>query len=126
MQFTGIIGRQPGRHPADPVLQDVAQWAVKQDLRKAILWMRKAALGGDSKAMFNLALSLAEGEGAKRDPKEARKWFRKAAARGHAGAMYCLGEVYRDGDGVRANPVKALAWFSRAKAAGDPDAAKEI
>jgi TPR repeat protein len=61
---------------------------VRKEYEQAMAWNTKAAEAGLPEAMFNLGLSLDEGEGvAAADPQAAMDWFRRAADAGHGGAV---------------------------------------
>jgi len=50
-------------------------------------WLARAARQGHQDAMFQLARTIAEGEGLVRDQAEARRWYRLAAVAGHRDAV---------------------------------------
>ena len=104
---------------------------VALDNLKAARWWRKAAVGGNTDAQFNLGLLYAQGEGVVRNMMEAARWWHQAATRGDAAAQYALGLMFARGDGIaqRAHQPKRLmsnrhrplffcvytrlSWFSR-------------
>jgi TPR repeat protein len=63
---------------------------TKQDLRKGIEWMRKAARKGDAKAQYNLGMAYLDGEGVRVNRRNARVWFDKAAKQGHKKAITAI------------------------------------
>ena len=52
---------------------------VAQDYAKAIEWYRKAADGGNARAMFNIGALYEDGHGVHTDHAKAMEWYRKAA-----------------------------------------------
>ena len=79
---------------------------------------RDAALGY-CRAMHDLALHLATGEGAARDDSAAYRWFRQAAELGVADSQYNLGMLHQQGIGAPASLSEALFWFDVAALQGD-------
>ncbi|WP_295388321.1 tetratricopeptide repeat protein, partial [Thiolapillus sp.] len=60
---------------------------VRQDLKEAVKWYRRAAEQGYALAQYNLGVIYNNGQGVQQDKKEAVKWFRKAAEQGYASAQ---------------------------------------
>jgi localization factor PodJL len=92
---------------------------VTQNAAEARKWTARAAEGGDTAAMHNLALYYFRGEGGAQDTAAAAGWFRKAAQRGVVDSQYKLGQLYMAGSGVPRDFSEAYKWFSIAAAAGD-------
>jgi len=65
---------------------------------------RPLAEVGDTRAMYNLGVLLADG-----GPATARDWFEKAAEAGHTGAMHNLGVLLADSE-----PETARDWYEKA------------
>ena len=66
---------------------------VKQDLKKAVEWYRKAAEQGHAWGQNNLGELYEAGKGVKQDLKKAVEWYRKAAEQGNAWGQNNLGEL---------------------------------
>ncbi len=78
---------------------------------------RKAANAGNTSAMVELGVLLAEGDGIKKDETEAKAWFEKAALAGDPNGMANLGSVYGGGIGVPVDLAAAREWYGKAAAA---------
>jgi len=94
---------------------------LKKDPDQARRWTRRAAEGGELKAMHNLALYMIDGIGGPRDPASAAQWFHRAADQGLIDSQFNLGRLYEQGLGVPRNAAEALKWFLIAAKAGDVD-----
>ncbi len=102
---------------------------VAKNLSEARRWTERAARAGNRKAMHDLAVYFAEGEGGRQDYVSAVEWFRKAADYGLSDSQYNLGVLYEQGLGVSQDEGEALYWFEVAGRNGDQDAerrAREI
>jgi len=82
-----------------------------RDKVEAATWYRKAAEGGDSAAMINLAALQFSGSGVARDEAAAAGWVRKAAAAGSTDAMLDMGWLSARGLGVPQDDAAALRWY---------------
>jgi localization factor PodJL len=89
-------------------------------------WTERAAAAGESRAMHDLGVYFARGEGGAQDDVEAFRWFRQAAEYGVAASQYNLGLLYEQGRGVTANAYEALFWFLLASHQGDEGAAARV
>jgi TPR repeat protein len=74
-------------------------------------WVRAATEGGETRAMFNLGVLLAE----LGDSGEAEGWYRQAAEAGHTKAMSNLGVLLDE----RGDRGEAEGWYRQAAAAGE-------
>ena len=74
-------------------------------------WLQLAT-EGDTTAMFNLGVLLADS-----DPGQAHRWREEAAQAGHADAMYNMGVLLKDSD-----PGQARRWYEKAAEAGNAGA----
>ncbi|MGE0740199.1 MAG: AAA family ATPase [Hyphomonadaceae bacterium] len=82
------------------------------DLLLARQWTERAAGNGDARAMHDLGVYYARGEGGVDvDAVAAFRWFRQAAELGVADSQYNLGVLYQDGRGVNADAHEALFWY---------------
>ena len=95
---------------------------LPKDPVQARAWMSRAAAGGDSKAMFNLGLYFANGEGGEKDDRSAVAWFRRAADLGLHDAQFNLAVMHQNGRGAPKSAAEAYKWFLIAAASGDPGA----
>lgn len=82
---------------------------VDKDMKKALVWYRKAALQGSSLVQFNLAVLYENGRGTEVNFAEANEWYRKAAVQGDPLAIGNLGMLYIRGDGVPVNKIAGIA-----------------
>ncbi|OYX02448.1 MAG: hypothetical protein B7Z14_03335, partial [Bosea sp. 32-68-6] len=84
--------------------------------------MRKAALGGDARAVYELASRAADGPAASRDPKLALRLFERAAVAGLAPAQFRLGNMFEKGIGTARDLSLARVWYTRAAERGNAKA----
>lgn len=103
-------------------LHETGASGVKKDPAEARRWTERAANGGDSKAMHNLALYYFEGTGGPPNPVSAATWFRRAAEAGLQDSQYNLARLYELGNGVAQNRAEAYKWYLIAAAGGDAEA----
>eukprot|EP00727_Mastigamoeba_balamuthi_P013055 m51a1_g8372 hypothetical protein (463) ;mRNA; f:150982-152370 len=96
------------------------------DRRAAFAHWRAAADAGEGRALFELALCYALGDGVREDRAEAAELFRASAELGVPAAMLQAGECCLCGDGVARDEPAALEWFARARAAGSAEAAYRL
>jgi localization factor PodJL len=96
---------------------------VDRDRDAAIAWYERAALGGNPRAMHNLAVMAAEGtQGSAPDFARAAGWFIPAANRGLADSQFNLAVLFARGMGVERDLMESYKWFSLAANAGDNEA----
>jgi localization factor PodJL len=102
---------------------------LPRDLNAARRWTERAAMGGETAAMHNLAMYFYEGEGGPQDTAQALKWFSRAADEGVRDSQYNLALLYAQGLGTPQNLAEAYKWYLVAAAQGDAgarDAAKAL
>ena len=104
--------------------QPVAQYLAgaltsKSDAGRAAAWFERAALRGNIKAMHNLAIAYAEGQGVPEDDRRAAAWFNRAAQQGYVDSQFDLAVLFERGQGVTQNRVAALKWYLIAAKGGD-------
>jgi uncharacterized protein len=88
------------------------------DCAQSLMWLRKAASGGDKDARFILDMEAdASSDGP--DCTLTIGWYRDRAAGGDAHAQERLGELYFHGKSVPQNYAQALVWYRRAADQGD-------
>ena len=96
---------------------------VAADPVQARQWIRRAAEGGDVKAMHNYGIYLFEGVGAAPDPAGALEWLRRAAGKGLVDSQYNVAKLYEDGGtGIRPDLRQAYTWYLIAARGGDAEA----
>lgn len=82
----------------------------------------KLAKDGNTKAMYNLGVCYAKGEGVSHSYNEAAEWFQKAANNGLADAQFDLGIFYAKGYGVSQSYTEAIKWYRKAAEQGHVEA----
>jgi len=87
--------------------------------------MSTAAIGGNIKAMHDLAVFFAEGDAGPQSYSAAVEWFRQASEHGLVDSQYNLAVLYEQGLGVTADKEEAAYWFEVAGRAGDRDAVRK-
>ena len=99
---------------------------VPADPARAVHWYELAAQAGNRKAMHNLAVAYASGNGTAKNLAEAARWFSKAAALGLADSEFNLAVLYERGMGVPQSLLDAYKWYAIAAASGDPESKARI
>ncbi len=84
--------------------------------------LRKAALDGDARAVYELATRAADGPTGSRDPKLALRLFERAAVAGLAPAQFRLGNMFEKGVGAPRDLPLARIWYQRAAERGNAKA----
>jgi localization factor PodJL len=84
--------------------------------------LRKAALAGDARAVYELASRAADGPATARDPKLALRLFERAAVAGLPPAQFRLGNMFEKGVGAPRDPALARVWYVRAAERGNAKA----
>lgn len=84
--------------------------------------LRKAALDGDARAVYELASRAADGPTASRDPKLALRLFERAGVAGLAPAQFRLGNMFEKGIGTARDLSLARVWYTRAAERGNAKA----
>ena len=84
--------------------------------------LRKAALDGNARAVYELASRAADGPAASRDPKLALRLFERAAVAGLAPAQFRLGNMFEKGIGTARDLSLARVWYTRAAERGNAKA----
>jgi localization factor PodJL len=118
----GLAAAKQGVPMAQYLVGTLYQEGAAADPHQAFAWFEAAALRGNVKAMHDLAIAYAEGQGTQRDPARAAAWFNRAAKQGYMDSQFDLAVLYERGDGVRQNPEAALKWYLIAAGAGDAQA----
>lgn len=81
--------------------------------------LRKAALAGDARAVYELASRAADGAGVARDPRLAQRLFERAAVAGLAPAQFRVGNMFEKGVGTARDIALASVWYARAAERGN-------
>ena len=84
----------------------------------ALVWYRRAAEQGDSRAMVSLGFCYRDGTGVPVDMAQAAEWFIRAVEAGDTHALVHAGRVYAN---HLCSPVEAERCFLQAAAAGHSD-----
>ena len=94
---------------------------VAKNVREAVTWTRKAAVGGLAVAQCQMGLFYMNGLGVNLDEVKAVEWLKKAAAQNHVQAQYNLGIYYAkfsDKESARL----AMKWLKEAVKGDSADA----
>lgn len=118
----GLAAAKQGVPMAQYLVATLYQDGASADPRQAFAWFEAAALHGNVKAMHDLAIAYAEGQGTAHDAARAAAWFNRAAGQGYVDSQFDLAVLYERGDGVKQNPEAALKWYLIAAGAGDAQA----
>ncbi|MCB1740098.1 MAG: sel1 repeat family protein [Gammaproteobacteria bacterium] len=94
-------------------------YGVKKDMKKAIDWLKKAAVQGLATAQARLGELYLDGQQAPQDFTAARSWLEKAANQHQASAERLLGDMARNGLGMPRDPVRAYQLYEQAILDGD-------
>lgn len=103
---------------------------VPKNRPAGVRWLRRAADGLHTGAMYNLGRALLSGQGTRRDPREARAWLETASDQGDVRAASLLAHAAlglkpagaRDGD-IPRDPASLRRYLDRAAELGDIGAA---
>jgi len=90
-------------------------WRVKEDIKKAIKYLTKAADGGNREAQHNLALLFFDNKKFPRDIKKAIHYWTLEAQnkRGDISGAHNLAAIYLKGEGVSVNHKLGMKWLIR-------------
>lgn len=102
-------------------LYENGEGGVKKDPVEARRWTERAAQGGESRAMHNLAIAYFYGNGGTKNSTTASQWFKRAADLGLVDSQYNLGRLYEGGIGVSQNGAEAYKWYLIAGRSGDQE-----
>jgi TPR repeat protein len=91
-----------------------------------IVWLEKAAAGGDPIAQFELGAAYDDGVGMPENSAKAVEWYRKAAEQGQVDAQFNLGWAYHEGEGVPKDAAQAVAWYRKAAEQGHANAQNNL
>ncbi len=101
-------------------------FGVKQDRKKAMQWITKAAEKGHEAANFQLLYWNIEKNGLTKTNKTKLEALKQKAANANAQAQYYYGKMYAHGVGVRKNDDKAIGWLNKAALVGVLEAEREM
>lgn len=102
----------------------IGDGATPPNFTEAVAWTERAAIAGHCRAMHDMGVFYARGEGVPRDDARAYRWFRQAGEHGVADSQYNLGIIFQQGLGVEPSLREALTWFVLAAQSGDRAAAE--
>lgn len=113
--------------------EPVAQWRygqmlyagfgpLQRDPVAAHEWLTKAAQGGQSAAMGQLAWMSKFGVGTKVDASTALRWMKAGSEKGDGYSTFLLSSAYLSGDGIPQNMDEAMRLTELAAEQGDPRA----
>lgn len=85
---------------------------VRQDVKKAAEWTRRAAKKGHVEAQLTLGAMYLDGEGVTAWSKKSSEWFMKAAQQGNDEGQYLIGSAYEQGYGVEQSFAQAVYWYT--------------
>ena len=96
---------------------------IDADPSESRSWARRAAEGGDPRAMHYYAMQLYQGVGGSQNQAAALGWLKRAAEAGRVDSQFNVARLYETGDtGVAKNPVEAFKWYMIAARRGDQQA----
>lgn len=97
------------------------------DPSEALKWFKAAAENGQTEAMTQAGLMLANGSGTSTaDLQRAIKWFEQAADAGNSDAMTALAECLLDGKGMKQDPKRAAELLHTATVFNHPGALNRL
>ncbi|EAY02717.1 hypothetical protein TVAG_440960 [Trichomonas vaginalis G3] len=85
----------------------------QKDVDKAIKYYKRAADGGEAKAMFNLGLIYDKNK-KYHNTEQAIKYYQEAADKGIKEAFFNLGMIYKDGEDIEKDITKAKEYLATA------------
>lgn len=95
---------------------------VERNDNEAVVWLERAAKGGEAVAQFRMAARYEHGIGVAIDTDQAIRLYTDAANQGHVKAMNNLGVFYLNDIAGGQNFEQALHWFQMAAERGLTDA----
>lgn len=94
---------------------------VKQDIKEASKWMKKAAKQGHVKGAYEMGRRYELGIGVRQNYMTASSWYKLAASYGNdPQAQFALGELFFKGKGVPHSYGEAREWYEKAANKGHP------
>jgi len=84
-----------------------------------VSWLRKAALGHNAEAAFELGEIYLRPDYPQANSSQAFRWFTEAASAGSSEAAYRLALFHWSGRVGAANPIQAFKWAKRSAQAGN-------
>lgn len=93
---------------------------------EALRWIRRAADGGNPRALLQLSRMIRWGAVPDIAPAESIRLLEKAAAQDYANAALELAELYAMGTLVPVQPSRAIVYFRQAARLGNPDAMRQL
>ncbi|MGH7019500.1 MAG: SEL1-like repeat protein [Brevundimonas sp.] len=122
LKRAGALGYGPAQMRLASLYQEGGA-GLTPDPVEARTWARRAAEGGEPRAMHYYGMQLFDGEGGARNRAEALTWLKKAAEAGRVDSQYNVAYLYEKGDeGVAPNATEAFKWYMIAARRGDQQA----
>ena len=87
---------------------------VEKDRKKSNCWYQKAAINGNTTALYNLGESYELGNGVEKDEIKAFEYYKKSAEGGYSNVKFYLGYCYVNGIGTEVNKVKGSELYDEA------------
>ena len=91
---------------------------VKQDPKKAFVWISKAAEQNNLRALHNIGYCYENGIGTDKDYFQAFSFYKLSALKGHDSSFNDVAQCYINGIGTPVDSVKARAWFEKGAEVG--------
>jgi hypothetical protein len=101
-------------------------FGVKQDMKEAESWIKKAAEKGHETANFKLLYWDLEKNGVTSSNKAGLDSLQAKANEGNPQAQYYVGKMYSRGVGLKKDPDKAIEWLNKAAFVGVLEAEREM
>lgn len=95
--------------------------AESENYAEALDWYKQAAEKGNARAVNNIGVLYARGQGVDQDYGEAMKYYKNAAEMGLAMSMSNIGNLYVYGNGVAPDHNEALRWFKKSAKKGNTE-----
>lgn len=99
---------------------------IPPEYKTAFHWYQKAAIAGDSDAMWRLGNCYLNGKGVEKDEYRAFDWFEKSANQNNCEGLWRLGGLYVKGIGTKQDLGKAKAIYEKAAKLGYKKAIDKI
>jgi len=101
-------------------------FGVKQDMKEAENWIKKAAEKGHETANFKLLYWDLEKNGVTSSNKAGLASLQAKANEGNPQAQYYVGKMYSRGVGLKKDPDQAISWLNKAAFVGVLEAEREM
>jgi len=116
-QEKGELNTQQYQNKIVPVYKKRTVRSSSLDSKK-FFYANRAAINGNPKAQFDVAIMYAMGKGVQKNERMAFNWFHKSARNNNALAKHYMGLSFFEGRGVRKQMHLAKYWFKLASKQG--------